>query len=183
MSYVVVAQHQRLDTILSRYRSAIGAQWEGYRNHCFTVYNLTRIAINLDAERDDIVAIATAFHDIALWSDDRIDYLEPSMAHAVAFCKAEGRPEIAPLVSDMILYHHKIFPGSLARFDPLVRAFRNADWSAFTFGMIPFDRYTTPRRAVAAAFPDAGFHDFLAKRTIRHLRSGGVTNPLPMMKW
>jgi len=181
--FKTVTAHPLLDEILERYRSQIGAQWTGYRNHCLTVYNIVRARTSLDDERDAAVAIACAFHDIALWSDDRIDYIDPSVAHARNYCAETGRHAMAQLVADMIFYHHKIFPGSLARFDPLVRIFRDADWSAFTFGVIPFDRMTAPRKAIAAALPNAGFHAFLNARTIRHLKEGGISNPLPMMKW
>jgi len=178
----VALEHTLLDSILEDYRSAIEAQWTGYRNHCLTVYNLVRHARNLNQREDNLVAIATAFHDIALWSDDRVDYIDPSVAHAREWCSNNGYQSDADLVADMIFYHHKIFPSSLKSMHPLVRAFRDADWSAFTFGWIPYDRNTPVRKAIAAALPDAGFHAFLIARTVRHVREGGLLNPFPMMK-
>ena len=86
--------------------------------------------MTLDDAQDDAVAIAAAHHDIALWTDDRIDYLDPSWDHALAWLEREGRTELSDVVSDMIVYHHKITTGAFARMDPLALAFRNADWSA-----------------------------------------------------
>ena len=182
-AFVVKTSHPLMDAILERYRAQIGAQWTGYRNHCLTVYNIVRSRMTLDERQDTAVAIAVAFHDIALWPDDTIDYIDPSVDHARAYCRETGRDDMAQLVADMIFYHHKIFPGALSRFDPLVRTFRDADWSAFTLGFIPPDRWTATRTAIAAALPDEGFHAFLNARTIRHLKEGGIGNPLPMMKW
>ena len=181
--FVVRTEHPSLDAILEEHRAEIDTEYTGYRNHCLSVYNLVRVAVELDERQDEAVAIAAAHHDIALWTDDRIDYLDPSRDHALAWLEREGRAELSGVVSEMIMYHHKITTGAFARMDPLALAFRNADWSAFTYGLIPFDRFTAPRKAIAKAFPDAGFHAFLTRRTLRHLRSGGIANPLPMMKW
>lgn len=182
MSFEPITAHPLLDAILETHRTAIGEQYEGYRNHCLTVLNLVFHDQDLPASRADAVAIAAAFHDIALWTDDRIDYLDPSVAHARRFCDTTGREDLADLVADMIEWHHKILPGSLSAMDPLVRRFRDADWSAFTFGLIPLDRFTPHRKAIAAALPDAGFHAFLNARTLRHLSTGGWRDPLPMMR-
>ncbi|MEO1014327.1 MAG: HD domain-containing protein [Pseudomonadota bacterium] len=182
-SFSVATAHPLIDDLLDKHRTTIGEQFVGYRNHCFTVYNIVRALMDLTPEDDAAVAIAVAFHDIALWTDDRIDYIDPSIALARDWCAASGHGEKADRVADMIFWHHKIFRGALKTSDPLVLAFRNADWSAFTFGFIPFDRNKDYRRAIASEFPDAGFHDFLNRRALRHVLSGGIFNPLPMMKW
>jgi len=83
----------------------------------------------------------------------------------------------------MIANHHKITVGALKNQDSLVLAFRNADWSVVTFGLMPFDRFTKHRRAIASAFPNKGFHWFLVRRAIKHVLTGGLFNPMLMMKW
>lgn len=181
--FEVAHSHPLLDEILSTYREQLGTLWHGYRNHCLTVFNIIRARMQLTSEQETAVVIAAAFHDLALWSDDTFDYLDPSAARARVYCEQTGRAEMAPLVESMIQNHHKIFRGSLVGGDQLCLAFRDADWSAFTFGLIPFDRSSKPRKLIAATFPNAGFHIFLAKRTVRHLVSGGIFNPFPMMKF
>ncbi len=179
----IITSHPVLDEILTAHQDYIGKLFAGYRNHCFIVYNLVRHASDLDQEQDTALVIAAAFHDLSLWTDGSFDYLPPSIAIAKIYCQSTGRTEIAPLVEAMILYHHKVFTGKLKKMDPLIAAFRNADWSAVTFGLIPFDMFTRHRRAIASTFPDKGFHWFLVWRAIKHIFTGGLLNPLPMMKW
>ncbi len=181
-NFTVTLHHSLLDEILEIYRRQIGQQWTGYRNHCLTVYNIVRSNARLTEHEDKLVAITVAFHDLALWSDDNFDYIDPSADRAKQWCAENGFGADSQLVADMIFYHHKIFPASLSRNHPLIKAFRDADWSAFTSGWIPFDRGKKKRRAIAAALPNAGFHAFLIKRTFRHFREGGILNPFPMMK-
>ena len=182
-AFQVVDAHPVLDAILEEHRDALGEHRVGYRNHCLTVYNLVRASGPLDGDEDTAIAIACAFHDLALWTDDRMDYLEPSIDRARAWARVHGHEALVPLVDELILEHHKVTTASLSDRHPLVRRFRDADWSAFTFGWIPLDRFRPHRRAIASAFPDAGFHAFLTRRALRHLRSGGLRDPLPMFRW
>eukprot|EP00282_Hemiselmis_andersenii_P008435 CAMPEP_0114135948 /NCGR_PEP_ID=MMETSP0043_2-20121206/14954_1 /TAXON_ID=464988 /ORGANISM="Hemiselmis andersenii, Strain CCMP644" /LENGTH=218 /DNA_ID=CAMNT_0001229671 /DNA_START=51 /DNA_END=707 /DNA_ORIENTATION=+ len=180
----IITSHPILDAILEEHKAVIGKQYHGYRNHCLTVMNLAnhRMGGSLTEEQDDVLAVAAAFHDIALWTDNRIDYLDPSIARMEEYAKRTGRDKHIKLMRDMIYYHHKIFTGAFASMDPLIGAFQAADSSAFTFGLVPFDMSTPYRAAVGKALPNKGFHNFLVGRGARHLFSGKVTTmgPAPM---
>eukprot|EP00283_Hemiselmis_rufescens_P016166 CAMPEP_0173441468 /NCGR_PEP_ID=MMETSP1357-20121228/23975_1 /TAXON_ID=77926 /ORGANISM="Hemiselmis rufescens, Strain PCC563" /LENGTH=213 /DNA_ID=CAMNT_0014407053 /DNA_START=55 /DNA_END=693 /DNA_ORIENTATION=- len=173
----IITSHPTLDAILGEHKDVIGMQYDGYRNHCLTVMNLAkrRMGDTLSEEQDDVLAVAAAFHDIGLWTDGRIDYLEPSIARMEEYAKRTGREKHVKLLRDTIYYHHKVFPAALASMDPLIGAFQAADSSAFTFGLLPFDMSTPYRAAVGKALPNKGFHNFLVGRTARHFFSGQVT--------
>lgn len=176
-----------LDEVLDAHRAAIGAQWRGYRNHCLLVFQLARGHVTrggraLEPRREAALALAAATHDLGLWTADTLDYLDPSAALARERCAAAGLADLAPLVVDMIQHHHRVRPLP-AGTDPLVEAFRRADWSAVTFGLVPGDRFTRAWRRLAAALPDEGFHAFLLRRGLRHALEGHLLDPLPMLRW
>lgn len=182
LSFFVVSAHPLIDEILAPNRTIFGQLWLGYRNHCLTVYNHVRANLELSEWQDQALAIACAFHDLSLWLEDEFDYIEPSIRRTQDWCADHNHSDKIEVISDMIRYHHKLTDTSLEQLDPLVALFKNADWSALTFGVVPHDRHRAWRKAISQAFPNEGFHRFLLKRTIRHLREGGITNPLPMVR-
>ena len=171
-----------LDAILARYSGEIGADFTGYRNHAYRVANLClRTLGSGGAEERERVAIATAFHDLGIWTEHTFDYLEPSVALATAYLAETGREGWIPEIAAMIRKHHKItrYKGSP---DRLVEAFRRADWTDVTLGALSFG---TPRafiRELQAAWPDAGFHKLLVRLELRHLGKHPL-NPLPVLRW
>lgn len=68
-----------LESILDEHRKAIGPDFVAYHNHCLRVYNLAVVASQRRAplagasltRRDEVLQIATAFHDIGLWTDGK----------------------------------------------------------------------------------------------------------------
>ena len=85
-----------LDAILSTHAEALGADFEGYRNHTYRVANLSAAQLSASAEEIEKVAIAAAFHDLGIWTDRTFDYLAPSAALARAFLAGSGRAEWIP---------------------------------------------------------------------------------------
>lgn len=74
-----------LDYYLEKHHKQIGDDYVPYRNHClrvlaFTKYFLSLEDIQLEPHVFNIIAMALAYHDIALWTDGELDYLEPSAA-------------------------------------------------------------------------------------------------------
>jgi hypothetical protein len=56
------------------------------------------------------MAVALAYHDIGLWTDGTLAYLEPSMARADEAWSTRLEPEAMQLVRDIIHWHHKVTP-------------------------------------------------------------------------
>jgi hypothetical protein len=169
-----------LDAILARHAKDIGADFTGYRNHAYRVSNLCLAKRNQSDEAVEKVAIATAFHDLGIWTDHTFDYLEPSVALATAYLAETGRSAWVPEIAAMIREHHKITRYKASP-DWLVEPFRRADWIDVTLGAINFG---TPRgfiRELQAAWPDAGFHRLLVRLELRHLARHPL-NPLPVLR-
>src|SRR5690349_3333143 len=90
----IVDQHALVDEVLSIWGPALGPDRRPYVAHVYRVYNYARQL--LGSERgSDLLAVASAFHDIGIWSDRTFDYLSPSSARAIEFARAR-HPDIAP---------------------------------------------------------------------------------------
>lgn len=174
-----------IDDILEDYRSTIGSVFNGYRNHVYRMVNCTlalleRDNINTEENRQKVM-IAAAFHDIGLWTDKTLAYLEPSVPHAIRYLEKHDLMHLETEIVKMITEHHKVTAftdGSL----PLVEYFRKGDLVDFSLGMIRFGLEKSFLRELKATFPNAGFHRFLLVSTLKWLPRHPLS-PAPMMKW
>lgn len=180
MPHALITAHPRLDALLDDWRDALNQDYTAYRHHCYRVLNFFALLSNRDdAESLDKAAIAAAFHDIGLWSHDTLDYLEPSASLALAWLEDNGLDAWRRDVLAMIIEHHKVTPCADI---PLAEAFRQADWTDVTQGARRFGLPWREVRRVQKAFPNAGFHRMLVRRSLRQLRED-PKHPLPMFRW
>ena len=190
--FMIYRDHPLMDFILNLHRSELGEDYEPYRNHClrvlsFAVHHLGG-SDNLQRGDLDIMAIALAYHDIALWTDGALSYLEPSVAvmeremmksrfKSVTLKEAgEHEKEEKPLFSlsaneiatvrEIILQHHKYREWTPEEGNPadarLVNAARKGDWADATVGVIRYRLPASYLQAAYTAIPEAGFHMVLA---------------------
>lgn len=168
-----------VEQLTAGWAAALGDNLTAYKNHIYRVINLCALQRELSAAELRQVVIAACFHDVAIWLDDTFDYLAPSREHAQRYLEHQGLEAWGDRVCSMIEQHHKLTP---CHDDELVETFRRADWADVSLGLrrqgIPGSAISTVRRA----FPNAGFHSFLLRRTGRELLSR-PWNPLPMMRW
>jgi len=174
-----------LDELLQAHAAALGSDFTAYRNHAYRVLNLcvTLSSSEPEALQEEAlqkIAIAAAFHDLAIWTDHTFDYLEPSVGLASAYLAQSGRAEWTAEIAEMIVNHHKI---SAYRGDPhwLVKPFRKADWIDVSLGVRMFGMPRKLLRELFSTWPDAGFHKRLVQLMFKRL----VTHPwspLPMVK-
>lgn len=80
----VTPKDEALEYYLEKHQKEIGKDYEAYRGHClrvlsFTKYFLSLENIQLDPRIFNIIAMALAYHDIGLWTDKELNYLEPSV--------------------------------------------------------------------------------------------------------
>jgi hypothetical protein len=161
-----------VDAILRGYRRELGADFEAYRNHASRVFlRCRRILGAPDAASIEKIAIAAAFHDLAIWTERTWDYIQPSCLLARRYLAQTGHDDWADEIEAMIVWHHKITPcrGS----GPLAEAFRRADWR---------DVLLLPLGETRPALPNAGFHLRLAGLTWNWWKRHPL-DPLPMLKW
>lgn len=169
-----------VDEILDHYREAMGDSFTGYRNHVYRVVNLcywTGPYNELDREK---IQIAGAFHDIGIWTDNSLDYLQPSADHATRYLTDNGRTDWISEVTEMIVMHHRLSSCQDSQY-PLVEAFRRADIADFSLGVLNMG---FPRAFVSQLkkmFPNSGFHPFLLRRGSAWFLKHPL-RPLPMFR-
>jgi len=167
-SYKILTSHPTLDAHLEGFRADLGDDYNKYRNHCLRVLNFAKFHLGSDASETelDLIAIGLAYHDIALWSDRKLNYLEPSakqlQKHFLEI--AEDSPlstNDLDTAVEIVMQHHKVteWKGPNQR---LVNAVRKADWADATMGLVKFG---LPNDLILQAYdeiPEAGFHLMLA---------------------
>ncbi len=170
-----------LEDILAPWAPAMGADSEGYKNHCYRMIHFTLALRPCDEQDKQKLVIAAAHHDIGIWSDHTVDYLPPSKALALRYLEGQGLTNWSEEVGLMIDEHHKLTPFKDSKF-PLVEAFRRGDLVDFSMGWLRQGLSAAFVREVKAAFPNAGFHKMLMRSAGQWFRQHPLSPP-PFMKW
>jgi hypothetical protein len=171
-----------VDEILEPFRLTIGPDFNAYRNHCRRVF---LFCIALAGGEDEAVrrkaAIASAFHDLGIWTAGTFDYIKPSRLLAESHLKTIGKPEWVDEIQAMIEQHHKLTSCSN---NPswLVEPFRKADWIDVSRGMLRFGLDDVYVVDALDAFPNEGFHQMLVRLAVDWMKRHPF-NPLPMFRW
>ena len=174
----VIHTNSFIDSILASHAAAIGADMEKYRNHVYRMYNFS-LYFN-KGEDAELLAIAAAFHDIGIWTEKTLDYLEPSIKLATEYINTHPELYISPeKLAQVIDLHHKI---TRVKLNDTAEHFRRADIADLTFGLIRFGMPKALYKEAKAVFPIKGFHWKLVKLTLKQLTVNPL-KPLPMFKW
>jgi hypothetical protein len=177
----IVLQQPVIDDVMDAFSPALGSARRAYAGHAYRVYNIA--CALLETERHvDALAIASAFHDLGIWSDDTFDYLPPSIARARDYLRDRGADADADLVVELIQHHHRLRRVRDGLEPALVEAFRVADLVDVTAGLY---RAGLPRsflRELDAAFPNAGFQRVLLRAAGSWCRRHPL-RPLPMLEF
>jgi len=160
----VLTSSEALDAHLSSFRDSIpSSDYAGYRGHLLRVLSYTLHFLKGSPDVKNfrrLIEIALVYHDVGLWTDKKLDYLQPSFDRFLEAHESEFSKEEKQLVHDIIIYHHKFtdFQGPHA---DIVNAVRKADWIDASMGLI---RNGMSKDNVAKAFskiPVNGFYDTL----------------------
>lgn len=127
------------------------------------------------------ILIASAFHDLGIWTNRTFDYLPPSVELAKSYLSSHGLGALEAEVCTIISEHHKLLPYK-GQFSLSVEAFRKADLVDISMGVIRFGLPSSFVQPVRAAFPNAGFHRLLVRLTARQFVQSPF-RPLPMVHW
>jgi hypothetical protein len=178
---MLVTEIPVLDELLAAHATALGGDARAYRNHAFRVANLCFALRPGDEAQLEKTAIAAAFHDLGIWTDQTFDYLEPSERLAMVQLAQSGRSDWSLEISEMILQHHK-----LRRYrthdEWLVEPFRRADLIDVTQGVIRFGLPRELIRDLYELWPTEGFHKRLVDFELERLRTH-PWSPLPMLRF
>src|SRR5262250_3276147 len=170
-----------VEEVMDDHASELGHDFIAYRNHVYRVANLCLAIVGDSRVELEKIAVAAVFHDLGIWTNKTFDYIAPSVAVAREHLAARGRADWIPEIEAMIVDHHKI---TASRANPqwLVESFRRADWIDVSLGLRRFGLPRACFAAVAAAWPDEGFHRRLVELTIDRWWKHPL-NPLPMVTW
>ena len=180
MTPALISEFQVLDQLLATYTKQLGTDFIGYRNHAYRVANLCVVLAPTGRDQTEKIAIASAFHDLGIWTDGTFDYLEPSVRLARQYLAGTEQRGWIPEVERMICEHHKL---TASRADDawLVEPFRKADWIDVSRGALTFGLPPQNVRAILSAWPSAGFHKRLIQLFLKRVRTNPLT-PLPMVR-
>ena len=174
-----------VEELLGRFEKLIGKDFPGYRNHIYRTITYAMHFLENAEEHERIVETAFVYHDIGLWTDRELAYLEPSEAVAIADNEEFGWGLDPELLRGAIHWHHKIFPYN-GPHQRIIEACRKADWIDASKGMLRKGISKAAIKEVEAAFPNLGFHDTLLRLAKDYGGStlvGGVKVTLGIVKW
>ncbi len=173
-----INQNRIIDSILASHEKALGEYFEQYRNHVYRVYNFAIPCVTL-ARDIEVLSIASAFHDLGIWTNETFDYLKSSIALARKYSLDNGLdPETTMEIETIIDQHHKL---TRIKNSTIAEIFRQADLADLTLGLVRNGRDRRYVKMIRSTFPNRGFHLYLLKIFLRNLLKNPF-RPLPMYK-
>ena len=156
----IIAHCDSVEALLAPFRERIAGDYAGYRGHIYRVLTYAMHFLQGETTHRPAIEAALVYHDIGLWTDRELAYLEPSIRRVIADNAAHGWGLDPDLLARLIHWHHKILPyrGSHSA---VVNAVRKADWVDATGGLIRHGLTRAEIAAVTAEIPEHGFHQSL----------------------
>lgn len=169
-----------VEELVGSFSSALAGDLVAYRNHVCRVLNYY-LALAGQSSPPLAILVASAFHDLGIWTNRTFDYLPPSVDLAKSYLSTHGLGALEAEVCAVISEHHKLLPYK-GQFAQSVEIFRKADLVDLSLGAIRFSLPSSFVQSVQAAFPNAGFHRLLVRLTARQFAKSPF-RPLPMVHW
>jgi len=177
----VQTTYPHAEKILMSYQEVIKKDYQGYRNHVIRMLNFCHYLLpDITIEQSRKLQIAAAFHDIALWTHDRVDYLVPSYQECAQYLAEQGLSDWAEEITVIIDMHH-LLSQYQGPHQQLTEIFRQADLVDFSLGMVKHGIDKQFIKAVKQALPNQGFHRCLARFTLKQLTRNPF-KPMPMIR-
>ena len=177
----VTASYPLVEKILSQYQQVIKNDLQGYRNHITRMlYFCHYLLPNITEQQSQKLQIAAAFHDIALWTHNRVDYLVPSYQECHKYLDNNNLNDWQQEIQIIIDMHHLLYEYQ-GPHQQLTEAFRKADLTDFSLGIIKNGIDKTFIQQVKAQIPNAGFHRTLMRFSLKQLTRNPL-NPMPMLR-
>ena len=158
----IKTERPRVEALFAPYQATIGDDFPGYRNHVYRAITYAMHFLDYAAAHEQLVETAFVYHDIGLWTDHELAYLEPSEAVALADNEKHGWGLDPEALRGAIHWHHKISPYKGPHRD-VIEACRKADWIDASKGVIRKGMSKAAIAEVETAFPNLGFHDTLLR--------------------
>ena len=178
-------ERPRVEELFDRYEKVIGKDFPGYRNHVYRTITYAMYFLEYEPRFEPLVETAFVYHDIGLWTDHELAYLEPSEAVALEDNEKYGWGLDAEALRGAIHWHHKIFTYK-GPHELIIEACRKADWIDASKGTLRKGISKAAVKEVEAAFPNLGFHDTLLRLTKDYggsMLAGGIKVTRGIVKW
>ncbi len=178
----LIREDPLVEQILDEHRDHAGddeSGWNGYRGHVYRVLNLARALAPESPDRDEKLAIASAFHDLAVFAS--LDYLPPSIRAQDAWLTRTGRAGWSEELALIVAEHHRPTPYRGAH-APLVEAFRRADFADVSQGLVHPGLSRAYVTAVRAAFDVGPFFTRVVPMALARRLARKPLDPLPHMR-
>jgi hypothetical protein len=171
--------NQIIEDLMQKFKPVIGDDYDRYKNHVYRVFS-NCLLIDKEESNKEKYAIAAVYHDIGIWTNHTLDYLNPSSEQARLYLTETGKQDWIEEITLMIYWHHKIskYRGNHER---IVENFRKADWIDVSLGLITFGFDKQKIKETRKKLPNLGFHIFLINGTVKNFFEHPL-NPLPMFK-
>jgi hypothetical protein len=92
----LITEIRVLDQVLAGHTNQLGPDFVGYRNDAYRVANPGVMLAPTGRDQIEKIAIAAAFHDLGIWTDETFDYLEPSVRLTRAYLTGTQIPLWSP---------------------------------------------------------------------------------------
>ena len=174
-----------VEELLACYESLIGKDFPGYRNHVYRTITYAMHFLDNETEFEQLVETAFVYHDIGLWTDHELAYLEPSEAVALRDNEKYEWGLNPEMLRNAIHWHHNILPYK-GPSQHVVEACRKTDWVDASMGVLKKGLSKAIVKEVEDAFPNFGFHNTLLRLAKDYGGStlvGGVKVTRGIVKW
>ena len=158
----IIDHSDRIERLLQPFKDQLRDDYQAYRGHVYRVVTYAMHFLDQDEAARATIETAFVYHDIGLWTDHKLAYLEPSEEIALRDNESLGHGLDPGTLRNIIHWHHKVTPyrGPDER---LVEAARRADWIDATSGMRRMGLSKEQVRRVEEAIPNYGFADVLQR--------------------
>ncbi len=175
-----------LEELFEPWKTIIAEDYQGYRNHVYRMVQFTWALAEeqgtpLSEENKKKTMVAAVFHDIGIWIDNTLDYLEPSIPPAMAYLENHQLGHWKDEVRLMITEHHKLRKYN-GEYQYTVELFRKGDLVDFSLGLVKSGLPKSYIQEMKSALSNSGFHIGLLKKGTKWFMRHPL-NPVPMMKW
>jgi hypothetical protein len=172
----IIQRNAVIDEVLSHHHLALGKDLLGYSGHCYRLLNYVRF-LGMDDRDLPLMEVAIAFHDLGVWTDQTMDYIEPSVKLAEQYVLKEELEIDLQHLRLLIAGHHHL---SGIENSPLAELLRKADLIDLSFGAISCGLPKKVFREIKKHFPYNGFQTMIFKKVALYAISHPL-RPFPMM--
>ena len=163
--------------ILHKFNANLGEEFNAYHNHAQRVYHYAVTLLLMRENRK--LAICAAFHDLDIWVNNHMDYLNHSAELARKYLSGNDFELLPEEVSFIIKQHHKLtkIKGNIE-----AEAFLKADLIDFSAGKIPFNIPISLVQSIESQYPRHDFTKIILRKALKHACRHPL-KPFPMIKW